>query len=115
MKKQRKPNGWQRVLIAIQSGDAFKKDDLATLLADKKIHMYRMSHYMLEIKLIAKGIIKSHKDGRKVVAYQIMNPEVVQKYLADNGFIEPKKVQKLSEMSTVAPVTESIQPESVYS
>lgn len=115
MKKQRKPNGWQRVLIAIQNGNAYTKDDLATLLADKKIHMYRMSHYMLEIKLIANGIIKSHKDGRKVVAYQIMNPEVVQKYLSDKGFIEQKKPEKLSDMSTVASVTESIQPESVDS
>ena len=115
MKKQRKPNGWQRVLIAIQNGDVYAKDDLGTLLADKKIHMYRMANYMLDIKLFASGIIKSHKDGRKVVAYQIMNPEVVQKYLADKGFIEQKKTEKLSDMSTVASVTESIQPESVDS
>lgn len=109
MKNQRKPNGWQRVLIAIQNGDVFKKDDLAILLADKKIHMYRMANYMLDIKLFANGIIKSHKDGRKVVAYQVMNPEVVQKYLADNGFIEPKT--KLADLST--PVTETIQSEPV--
>lgn len=115
MKKQRKPNGWQRVLMTIQDGGVYTKNDLDTLLADKKIHMYRMANYMLDIKLTTKGIIKSHKDGRKVVAYQIMNPEVVQKYLADKGFIEPKKAQKLSEMSTVAPVPETIQPESVAS
>jgi hypothetical protein len=112
MKTQRKPNGWQRVLIAIQNGDVYTKDDLATLLADKKIHMYRMANYMLDIKLFAKGIVKSHKDSRKVVAYQIMNPGTVQKYLSDNGFTEQKK---LSDLSTVAPVTETVQQETVTS
>lgn len=111
MKKQRKPNGWQRVLIAIQNGNVYTKDDLATLLADKKIHMYRMANYMLDIKLFANGIIKSHKDGRKLVGYQIMNPEVVQKYLVDNGFIERKKIEKLSDLSTVSSAEESHQSE----
>jgi hypothetical protein len=115
MKKQRKPNGWQRVLIAIQNGDVYTKDDLSVLLANKKIHMYRMANYMLDIKLFANGIIKSHKDGRKVVGYQIMNPGTVQKYLTDNGFIKGKKAEKLSDMSTVAPVTETVQQETVTS
>lgn len=91
MKKQRKPNGWQRVLMVVQTGEVFTKKDLEDLLKDKKIHMYRMSNYMLDIKLFAGGIVRPTKDGRNVVGYQICNPEVVQKYLRDKGFIKATK------------------------
>ncbi len=108
-RKQRKPNGWQRVLMVVQTGEVFTKKQLEQILKDKKIHMYRMSNYMLDIKLFAKGIVKPIKDGRKVTGYQICNPEVVQAYLRDKGFIEaPKakvKAQKLADMSQ--PVTEA--------
>lgn len=93
-RKQRKPNGWQRVLMVVQTGEVFTKEQLQDLLKDKKIHMYRMSNYMLDIKLFAKGIVKPIKNGRNVTAYQITNPETVQQYLRDKGFIEQKKVMK---------------------
>ena len=118
--KQRKPNGWQRVLIAVQSGEVFTKEQIAEILKGEKIHMYRISNYMLDIKLFAKGIVKPVKNGRIVTAYQICNPETVQQYLRDKGFIEAKKVakksKKLADMSQQVTVTETIateQPEVV--
>jgi hypothetical protein len=120
--KQRKPNGWQRVLIAVQSGGVFTKEQIAEIVKDKKIHMYRMSNYMLDIKLFAKGVVKPIKNGRNVTAYQICNPETVQQYLRDKGFIEAKKVakpkesKKLADMSQQVTVTETVateQPEVV--
>ncbi len=93
MKNQRKPNGWQRVLMVVQTGEVFTKDMLQELLKDKKIHMYRMSNYMLDIKLFAGGIVRPTKEGRNVVGYQICNPETVQKYLRDKGFIKAKAVK----------------------
>lgn len=101
-RKQRKPNGWQRVLIAVQSGEVFSKEQLQEILKDKKIHMYRMSNYMLDIKLFSGGIVKAHKDGRKVTGYQITNPEVVQQYLRDKGFIEQKKVTKKQKLADIS-------------
>lgn len=96
-RKQRKPNGWQRVLMVVQTGEVFTREQLQDLLKDKKIHMYRMSNYMLDIKLFAKGIVKPIKNGRNVTAYQITNPETVQQYLRDKGFIEGKKDTKKAE------------------
>lgn len=110
MKKQRKPNGWQRVAMVVQTGDVYTKEQLNVLLKDKKIHMYRISNYMLDIKLFAKGIVKPIKDGRKVTGYQICNPDVVQAYLRDMGFLnspavaKKNKAKKLAEIST--PLTE---------
>lgn len=116
--KQRKPNGWQRVLMVVQTGEVFTKERLEEILTDKKIHMYRMSNYMLDIKLFAKGVVKPIKNGRKVTGYQICNPETVQQYLKDNGFIAAKKAdkksKKLADMSEQ--VTETVtqeQPASV--
>lgn len=107
-RKQRKPNGWQRVLMAVQTGEVFSKEQLKEILKDKKIHMYRMSNYMLDIKLFAGGIVKAHKDGRKVTAYQITNPEVVQQYLRDKGFIEQKKVTKKQKLADIAQPVEQV-------
>jgi ribose 5-phosphate isomerase RpiB len=112
MKKQRKPNGWQRVAMLVQTGDVYTKEQLVELLKDKKIHMYRISNYMLDIKLFAKGVIKPVKDGRKVTGYQVCNPEVVQAYLRDNGFLakdtmaKKTKAKKLTDISQ--PVTETV-------
>jgi hypothetical protein len=102
MPRQIKPNGWQRVLLEIQDGEKISKEQLEKNLSDKKIHMYRMSNYMLDIRLFANGIVKSYKDGKKVVAYQIINPEVVQKYLHDKGLMTKKSnVNKLSDIASV--------------
>ena len=117
MKNQRKPNGWQRVLMVVQTGEVFTKDVLQEILKDKKIHMYRMSNYMLDIKLFAGGIVRPTKDGRNVIGYQICNPETVQKYLRDKGFIKATKakaptktVKKLEDLQAtpVQVVTEQV-------
>lgn len=112
MKKQRKPNGWQRVAMVVQTGDVYTKEQLMELLKDKKIHMYRISNYILDIKLFAGGIIKAVKDGRKVTGYQVCNPEVVQAYLRDKGFLEKPAVAKKTKSKKLAeisqPVTETV-------
>lgn len=98
-RKQSKPNGFQRVLMVMQTGEMYTKEQLQDLLKDKKIHMYRLPNYMLDIKIFAKGIIKTFKNGRNVIAYQITNPETVNQYLCDKGLIQKRKSKKLTDIS----------------
>jgi hypothetical protein len=104
----KKANGYQKFLLVMQTGEVFTKTQLNDLLGNQ-IHMYRISNYLLDCKLFANAVIKTIKDGRKAVAYQIVNPEVVQAYLKQVGLIggTNSKVAKLKDL-TAEEVTQQV-------
>ena len=78
--KSTKLQPFQKLLTVMISGKETSIEEIDTLLG-KEIYMYRLSTYMWHIKTNANGIVKSIKDGRKVVAYQLINVDEVKSYM----------------------------------
>lgn len=114
---------FQKLLTIMVSGKPVTIDEIDATLG-KEIHMYRLSTYMWHIKTNANGIVKVIKEGRKAVAYQIMNPDEIKKYLSltgvsKSGFTPGKatkvtKVAKLADLNAT-PVVAEKEPEVVAS
>lgn len=105
VKKQKKLKPFEKLLTVMISGEPVSKETIETLLG-KEIYMYRISTYMWHIKTFANGVVKTHKDGRKAVAYQIVNVNEVKKYMKQNDvpFSQQNKVESIKELSKEEPV-----------
>lgn len=80
-----------KILALMLNGQPLEVKQIQTLLG-KEIEMYRISAYMLNIKYDYKGVIKTQKNGRNVLSYQLVN--------ADEVKIEfEKKYSKLANQS----------------
>ena len=67
------------------------------------------------MKTNANAVVKAIKDGRKVVAYQLMNVDEVTKYLAKRGIsttvakAKTKSVKKLTDLGAQEATTETVE------
>lgn len=125
--KSTKLKPFQKLLTVMISGKQVTVDEIDTLLG-KEIYMYRLSTYMWHIKTNANGVIKPIKEGRKCVAYQLVNVKEVKEYMdrvgiTKSGFVPgaaekapstAKAVKKLTDLGAkkvtktkVEPVTEA--------
>lgn len=104
VKKQKKLKPFEKLLTVMISGEPVSKETIETLLG-KEIFMYRISTYMWHIKTFANGVVKTHKDGRKAVAYQIVNVDEVKKYMKQNDvpFNQQKKVESIKQLAKEEP------------
>lgn len=94
--KKIKLKPFQKLLTIMISGKQVTKDEIQALLG-KEIMMYRISTYMWHIKTNANGVVKTIKDGRKVVGYQICNVDEVKQYMKRND-VPTDYVAKLSDL-----------------
>ena len=96
---------FQKLLTIMVTGKPVTIDEIDATLG-KEIHMYRLSTYMWHIKTNANGVVKVIKDGRKAVAYQIMNPDEIKKYLSLTGVSKagftPGKTTKVTKVAKLA-------------
>ena len=83
VQKPQKLAPFQKLLTIMVTGKPVTKDEIESTLGDE-IYMYRLSTYMWHIKING-GVIKTIKEGRKAVAYQIMNVADMKKYMASTG------------------------------
>ena len=91
----------QKLLTVMVSGKPVTIDEIDATLG-KEIYMYRLSTYIWHIKTFANGVVKPTKDGRKVVAYQLMNVDEIKEYMKRVGidssnFTLGSKVKKPSQ------------------
>lgn len=85
--KSNKLKPFQKLLTIMISGKQVTTKEIDATLG-KEIHMYRLSTYIWHIKTNANGVVKAIKDGRKVVAYQLMNAdEVMNEHMKRNGVL----------------------------
>ena len=105
--KSSKLKPFQKLLTIMVSGKEVKISEIETLLG-KEIQMYRLSTYMWHVKTVANGIVKSIKDGRKVIAYQLCNVDEIKAYMNRVGIsatatapsvTSNTKVNKLSDLN----------------
>jgi hypothetical protein len=96
---------FQKLLTIMVTGKPVTIDEIDATLG-KEIHMYRLSTYMWHIKTNANGVVKVIKEGRKAVAYQIMNPDEIKKYLSLTGVSKagftPGKTTKVTKVAKLA-------------
>jgi len=125
--KSTKLKPFEKLLTIMVTGKPVTIEEIDATLG-KEIYMYRLSTYIWHIKTIANGIVKSIKDGRKVVAYQIVNVDEAKEYMkrvgvTQSGFVPGQnmkkpstaklnKVQKLVDLNA-QPVVEEVKEESV--
>jgi hypothetical protein len=102
---------FEKLLTLLVSGEVVTKQEIDQKLGNE-IYLYRISTYIWHVKKFAGGIVKSIKDGRVVVGYQITNPETVRKYMAANNVtaagvgvkIRKPSVAKAAKVSALPPV-----------
>ena len=110
--KQTDPKVWEKLIVAMISGKQISKEEVAATLSNE-LEVYRLSTYIWDIKVKAGGVIKAIKDGRKVVAYQLMNVDEMTKYLAKRGIsttvakAKTKSVKKLADLGAQETATET--------
>jgi hypothetical protein len=96
---------FQKLLTIMVSGEPVTIEEIETQLGNE-IYMYRLSTYMWHIKTVANGVVKSIKDGRKAVAYQIINVNEIKEYMkragvASSNFV-PGQIQKKPSISKLS-------------
>ena len=71
-----KPNRHEKVCQVLLSGKAVSPDEIRSVFkgTDQEDVLYRLSTNIYNIRRDG-GVIKVHKDGRKVTGYQLMNPQ----------------------------------------
>jgi hypothetical protein len=79
--------------------------------------MYRIGAELLNMKYRG-AVIKAHKDGRKVVGYELINVAEMMPYLTDRGFsvvpIVDASIKNLGDLNAkTAPVADVVEVEEI--
>ncbi len=82
--KSNKPSRWENLLSVFSNGGPVTLKEIEDTM--EYSNMYRIGCVIYEIKLNG-GVIKVHKNGRKVEAYELVNvKEMIDKVLTPRGF-----------------------------
>jgi len=111
--KSNKFKPFEKLLTVMVSGKPVTIEEIDATLG-QEIHMYRLSTYIWHIKTFANGTVKAIKDGRKVVAYQLMNVEAIKEYMKTAGVDASKfvagKATKIVRAKKSTPKAQVVQP-----
>ena len=108
MTKRIRLSAWEKVFVTLMSGEPVTKDYFNSTLGNLS---YKISSYILEIKIQSKAIIRVAKDGRKVVSYQLVNPAEAMQYWTDRG-ITLDQITTLKDLNAEPAVVEDYSVES---
>jgi hypothetical protein len=109
-KRAGKPVRWERLLMVLANGGVVTLEQIQkTMQYDA---MYRIGAELLNMKYRG-AVIKAHKNGRKVVGYELINVAEMLHYLTDRGFgivpIADASIKNLGDLKAkkapAAPVT----------
>jgi hypothetical protein len=93
------PRRWERLLMVLANGGVISKEQIgATMQYDA---MYRISTEMWALK-VQGAIVKTHKTGREVTGYELVNVKEMIKLLKDRGFAPLELVAVKSKPAKVA-------------
>lgn len=114
-KRAGKPVRWERLLMIMANGGVVTLDQIQkTMQYDA---MYRIGAELLNMKYRG-AVIKAHKDGRKVIGYELMNVAQMMPYLTDRGFniipIVDTSIKNLGDLKAkTAPVADVVEVEEI--
>lgn len=101
-----KINRHEKITQVLLSGKPVSPDEIHKVFAgtDQESVLYRLSTNIYNIRKDG-GIVKVHKDGRKVKAYQLVNHT---EFNADGRYVGPAK-KVVSQTQPVAQVQETVE------
>jgi hypothetical protein len=108
MTKRIRLSAWEKIFVTLMSGEPITKDYFNSTLGNLS---YKISSYVLEIKIQSKAIIRVKKDGRKVVSYQLVNPAEAMQYWRDRG-ITPDQITSMKDLNAEPATVEDYSVES---
>jgi len=79
-----KSNRWQKAVVVLTQGGVFSAEKLCEEMEYDCV--YRVSNVLLDTKIFAGAIIKSVRDGRKVVGYELVNIDEMKQLIASGAF-----------------------------
>ena len=79
-----KSNRWQKAIVVLSQGGVFSAEKLCEEMEYDCV--YRVSNVLLDTKIFAGAIIKSVRDGRKVVGYELVNIDEMKQLIASGAF-----------------------------
>ena len=79
-----KSNRWQKAIVVLSQGGVFSAEKLCEEMQYDSV--YRVSNVLLDTKIFAGAIIKSVRDGRKVVGYELVNIGEMKQLIASGAF-----------------------------
>jgi hypothetical protein len=114
-KRPGKPVRWERLLMVLANGGIVTLEQIQTTMQYDA--MYRIGAELLNMKYRG-AVIKAHKDGRKVVGYELINVAEMMPYLTDRGFsvtpIADASIKKLGDLKAkTAPVADVAEVEEI--
>ena len=104
-----KQNRHEKITVVLLSGKPVAPDDIKACFkdTDQESVLYRLSTNIYNIRLDG-GVIKVHKEGRKVSAYQLLNPKCFNAEGRYIGFVNTNETIVTDE------VNEQTEKETVY-
>jgi len=93
------PRRWERLLMVLANGGVISKDQIGATMQYES--MYRISTEMWALK-VQGAIVKTHKTGREVTGYELVNVKEMIKLLKDRGFAPLELVAVKSKPAKVA-------------
>jgi hypothetical protein len=114
-KRPGKPVRWERLLMVLANGGVVTLEQIQTTMQYDA--MYRIGAELLNMKYRG-AVIKAHKDGRKVIGYELINVAEMMPYLTDRGFsvtpIAGTSIKKLGDLKAkTAPVADVAEVEEI--
>ena len=105
-----KSNRWQKAIIVLSQGGVFSAEKLCEEMQYDSV--YRVSNVLLDTKIFAGAIIKSVRDGRKVVGYELVNIDEMKQLIASGAFAASatKAVAKPKTTTVKTAVTKTAKP-----
>jgi hypothetical protein len=105
-----KSNRWQKAIVVLSQGGVFSAEKLCEEMEYDCV--YRVSNVLLDTKIFAGAIIKSVRDGRKVVGYELVNIDEMKQLIASGAFAASatKAVAKPKTTTVKTAVTKAAKP-----
>ena len=105
-----KSNRWQKAIVVLSQGGVFSAEKLFEEMQYDSV--YRVSNVLLDTKIFAGAIIKSVRDGRKVVGYELVNIDEMKQLIASGAFAASatKAVAKPKTTTVKTAVTKTAKP-----
>ena len=104
MRTNTKINRHEKIAAILKCGRPVSPDDIAAVFkgTDQESVLYRLSTNIYNIRKDG-GIVKVHKEGRKVKAYQLVN---VDEFNDDGRYIGKQTTKPAATVAPVAPVAQ---------
>lgn len=98
-----KSNRWQKAVVVLAQGGVFSAEKLCEEMQYNCV--YRVSNVLLDTKLFAGAVIKSVREGRKVVGYELVNIEEMKQLIASGALSTRRKLSATTTKTVAKPKT----------